>query len=222
MDKKEQLDFKKLVKRKSVLFIITSPVNPALHPFANLVLGTMFKELFEFAEDLESGQLPIPLMTICDDFAVGGQIPNFSQLISIFREKGISVMMLVQSLSQLAGMYGEKAAIDNGSESALTSNQPLPTAIPLTAQAATNHIQTPIIQFCTADKVLEECKSRISEDSNINNDRKQEELAFLSSLSAEKLSTLSQFMVERFVNGCLLSKAYSLQRKLPHINRISL
>lgn len=111
MNKKEQLDFKKLVKRKSVLFLITSPVNPALHPFANLVLGTMFKELFEFAEDLESGQLPIPLMTICDDFAVGGQIPNFSQLISIFREKGISVMMLIQSLSQLAGMYGEKAAV---------------------------------------------------------------------------------------------------------------
>ncbi len=111
MKKQPQLVFTDLVKQRTVLFIITSPVNPALHPFANLVLGTMFKELFEYAEEQESGRLPIPLMTICDDFAVGGQIPNFQQHISIFREKGISVMMLVQSLSQLAGMYGENAAI---------------------------------------------------------------------------------------------------------------
>ncbi len=107
----KQLEFTDLVNRKSVLFILTSPVNPALHPFANLVLGAMFKELFEYAESLPGGRVPIPLMVICDDFATGGQIPNFQQHISIFREKGIAVMMLVQSLSQLAGMYGENASI---------------------------------------------------------------------------------------------------------------
>ena len=111
MAKEEQLDFTDLVNRKTALFILTSPVNPALHPFANLVLGSMFKELFEYAESLPSGRLPIPLMAICDDFATGGQIPNFQQLISIFREKGISVMMLIQSLSQLEAMYGYNGAL---------------------------------------------------------------------------------------------------------------
>ena len=111
MAKKEQLEFTDLVNRKTALFILTSPVNPALHPFANLVLGSMFKELFEYAESLPGGRLPIPLMAICDDFATGGQIPNFQQLISIFREKGISVMMLIQSLSQLEAMYGYNGAL---------------------------------------------------------------------------------------------------------------
>lgn len=110
MAKPEQLKFSDLVDRKTVLFILTSPVNSALHPFANLMLGSMFKELFEYAEELPGGRVPIPLMTICDDFATGGQIPNFQQHISIFREKGISVMMLVQSLAQLAGMYGANAS----------------------------------------------------------------------------------------------------------------
>ncbi len=111
MAKREQLNFTDLVNRKTVLFILTSPVNPALHPFANLMLGSLFKELFEYAEEQPEGRVPIPFMAICDDFATGGRIPDFQQYISIFREKGISVMMLVQSLSQLAGMYGQHASI---------------------------------------------------------------------------------------------------------------
>ena len=107
----KQLEFTDLVNRKTVLFVLTSPVNPALHPFANLMLGTLFKELFEYAESLPGGRVPIPLTAICDDFATGGQIPNFQQHISIFREKGISVMMLVQSLSQLESMYGPAASV---------------------------------------------------------------------------------------------------------------
>ena len=107
----EQLKFTDLVNRKTVLFILTSPVNPALHPFANLALGSLFKELFEYAESLPGGRVPVPLTAICDDFATGGKIPNFQQHISIFREKGIAVMMLVQSLSQLDSMYGYPASI---------------------------------------------------------------------------------------------------------------
>ena len=63
------------------------------------------------AEELPGSRLPIPLTAICDDFATGGQIPNFQHHISIFREKGIAVMMLVQSLSQLAAMYGNYGAV---------------------------------------------------------------------------------------------------------------
>ena len=111
MAKERQLDIRSLVNQKTVLFIVTSPVNPALHPFANLVFGSMFKELFEYAEELPTGRLPIPLTAICDDFATGGQIPNFQQHISIFREKGVAVMMLLQSLSQLAAMYGHNGAV---------------------------------------------------------------------------------------------------------------
>ena len=111
MAMEKQLDFRELVNRKTVLFILTSPVNPSLHPFANLVFGNMFKELFEYGESLPGGRLPIPLTAICDDFATGGQIPDFQHHISIFREKGISVMMLVKSLSQLEAMYGHSGAV---------------------------------------------------------------------------------------------------------------
>lgn len=65
-----------------------------------------FKQLFEYAESRPDGVLPIPVHVLCDDFATGSRVMNFAEYISIFREKGISVTLLLQSESQLEGMYG--------------------------------------------------------------------------------------------------------------------
>ncbi len=88
----------------------TSAVNPSLNAFAGLFYSHAVKELFEYAEAREDGMLLIPVHLLCDDFAVGAQIPNFAQYISIFREKRISVSILLQSESQLKAMYGEDDA----------------------------------------------------------------------------------------------------------------
>lgn len=69
-----------------------------------------FKYLFEFAEEQPDGMLPIPIVYYSDDFATGCPIPMMQDYISIFREKGISVILLLQSESQLISMYGADAA----------------------------------------------------------------------------------------------------------------
>lgn len=102
---KKKLDFEKIADRKTVLFISTSPVNPSLNCFINMYYAQMFKGLFEYAETLPDGRLPIPVSVLCDDFATGSRILNFPEYISIFREKGISVTLLIQSESQLEAMY---------------------------------------------------------------------------------------------------------------------
>ncbi len=106
MDSLKSLDFRSLGKGKTVLFVITSPVNKVLNRFVSLFYSAAFKELFELAEGLPSGRLPVPVHIICDDFATGAAVPNFAQYISIFRAKGISVTLLIQSESQLIGLYG--------------------------------------------------------------------------------------------------------------------
>ena len=108
MEKKA--DFEKLATQKTVLFVSTSAVNPALHCFINIFYAQAFKTLFEYAENLPSGRLPIPVHVLCDDFATGSRILNFPEYISIFREKQISVTLLVQSESQLESMYGSEDA----------------------------------------------------------------------------------------------------------------
>lgn len=99
-------DLKKIADKRTALFIITSPVNPCINSFVNMFYSCLFKELFEYAETRRDGVLPIPVHVLCDDFACGAAIHNFPEYISIFREKGISVTMLLQSESQLEAMYG--------------------------------------------------------------------------------------------------------------------
>ena len=108
MEKK--VDFEKMATQKTILFVSTSAVNPALHCFINIFYAQAFKALFEYAESLPGGKLPIPVHVLCDDFATGSRILNFPEYISIFREKQISVTLLVQSESQLESMYGSDDA----------------------------------------------------------------------------------------------------------------
>lgn len=110
MRKGNKIDFEKLSSEKTILFVVTSAVNPMLNCFVNMFYSQVFKELFEFAESRKDGALPIPVHVLCDDFAVGSRIHNFPEYISIFREKGISVSLLLQSESQLESMYGTNDA----------------------------------------------------------------------------------------------------------------
>lgn len=107
MNCENKLSFEKISKEKTVLLVLTSAVSPVLHSFANLFFAYAIKELFEIAEEQKKSKLPIPMHMLCDDFAIGGKILNFEEYISIFREKDISVSMLLQSETQLASMYGD-------------------------------------------------------------------------------------------------------------------
>lgn len=102
--------FEDIADSKSIFFVTTSAVNPSLDIFAGIFYSQAVKMLFEYAESLPTGELPNPVHLLCDDFAVGSQIPDFANCISIFREKGISVSILLQSESQLVSMYGESNA----------------------------------------------------------------------------------------------------------------
>lgn len=110
MKDRPPLNFLNLSREKSILFVTTSAVNPPLDAFAGIVYSHGIKELFEHAESSPGGSLEIPVHLLCDDFATGARIPDFPYYISIFREKGISVSILLQSESQLQYMYGQAAA----------------------------------------------------------------------------------------------------------------
>lgn len=108
---KKKVNFEEIATHKTVLFITSSAVNPTLNCFINMFYAQMFKQLFEYAESRPSGKLPIPVSVLADDFATGSRMLNFPEYISIFREKQISVMLLLQSESQLERMYGYEDSV---------------------------------------------------------------------------------------------------------------
>lgn len=112
MKTKPSIDFKKLAGEKSVLFITTSPVKKALHSLANMFVAQAIAELYDIAEEQPAGVLPIPFHISFDDFATGAKVAGMPEKISIFREKGLSCTLLLQSEAQLEKMYGHWGAIE--------------------------------------------------------------------------------------------------------------
>lgn len=106
-----KIDVRRIAENKAVLFISTSAVNPVLHSYINLFYSQMIRQLFEYAEHCKGGSLPIPVHFLMDDFACGCKVNNFADYISIFREKKISVSLLIQCESQLTAMYGDHDAV---------------------------------------------------------------------------------------------------------------
>ena len=110
LEKKEKIDFSEFLKPKQAVFLYISPTSEAQHRYVSLFYRQIFKNLFELAEKQKDYALPYPAHIICDDFATGCKVNEFDELISIFREKRISVTLLLQSESQLVGIYGKNAA----------------------------------------------------------------------------------------------------------------
>lgn len=114
--KHQQLEIDILGEHKSVLFIITSPVDKVSQKMVNILYSQIFKNLYALAEEKDDYRLDVPVHIVADDFACGCPIPDFARYISVFRSVGISSTILLQSESQLATIYGKNDAqtiVDN-------------------------------------------------------------------------------------------------------------
>ena len=104
-DKKNILDIEALGDKKTAIFITTDQASEFCRKITNILYADIFKTLLSKGER-EGGRLSIPVHILADDFACSSKINGFADYISIFRAAGISVTLLLQSLSQLDSLYG--------------------------------------------------------------------------------------------------------------------
>ena len=75
-------------------------------------LGQAFQGLCRSADrDYSDHRLPVPVRFILDDFATNTVIPDFDNVISVIRSRNICASIIIQSLSQLEGLYGHAKAM---------------------------------------------------------------------------------------------------------------
>ena len=110
MKMNKKMDFRQLGKKKTALFITTSPFDMNSQNLINLMYSGIIGELFALSQESENNRLDVPVHLVFDDFACGSRIFDFEKYISIFRAAGISVSLLLQSESQLKAMYGDASA----------------------------------------------------------------------------------------------------------------
>lgn len=106
---KPSLDFEKFIKEKNVLFISCPSGNDGMDAYVNMIYENIMRNLMKMACLQESGALPIPVNLIMDDFA-SSKIKSFPKMITTFRSKGISSVIIFQDENQIIAAYGEPTA----------------------------------------------------------------------------------------------------------------
>ncbi len=99
-----------LGKRKTALFINASDSDRSQDMVMNLFYSQAIQELINTADKQPDSKLPVSVKLVFDDFAASGVIEDFDKAITVIRSRGISVGVILQSLSQLESMYGHSAA----------------------------------------------------------------------------------------------------------------
>lgn len=109
---KNRVDIKSLGLKKTALFVSVSDTDSSMNTLVNLFYTQVLQKLCDYADNsCENYRLPAPVRIILDDFAANVFIPDFDKIISIIRSRNIAVSVILQSISQLEGLYGHSKAM---------------------------------------------------------------------------------------------------------------
>lgn len=110
MMKDDQINLPSIGKRKTVVFVEVSDSDRSMDMLINMFFTQAMNQLCTYAdEECENSQLPVPVRFFMDDFATNCRIDNFENMVSNIRSRKISVILILQSLSQLDKSYGASA-----------------------------------------------------------------------------------------------------------------
>lgn len=106
----DELELEQIGLRRTAFFIIMSDTDKTTYAFLiAMIMYQMFNVLCEKADNECGGTLPVPVRCLLDEFANIGKIPGFEHLISTIRSRGISCMLILQSMTQLYSAYKDDA-----------------------------------------------------------------------------------------------------------------
>ena len=105
-----QVDLGAFLKGRTALFLSVSDSDRSQDALVNLFYTQALQYLMAAADRQPDSRLPIPVRFILDDFSTNTVIPDFDNIISVIRSREIYVSLIVQSLSQLEGLYGHAKA----------------------------------------------------------------------------------------------------------------
>ena len=105
-----QVDMGSFLRGKTALFLSVSDSDRSQDSIVNLFYTQALQYLMSAADKRPDSRLPIPVRFILDDFSTNTLIPDFDKIISVIRSREISVSLIIQSLSQLEGLYGHAGA----------------------------------------------------------------------------------------------------------------
>lgn len=101
---------------KTAVFVAISETNKAYSFLASTLFTVMFDQLTHNADAILQGERDgfsasdlIHVQFIFDEFANVGKIPHFNEVLASIRSREMSIKIIIQAISQLDTLYGDKA-----------------------------------------------------------------------------------------------------------------
>lgn len=112
MMSEKEIDLSEIGKKKTALFLIipTGGEGVYLKPILSMFYKFLFKRLDKLAFTSPGERLPVPVRNVWDEMANVGIIPGLPEIISTARSKGIHIIMILQTPTQLESLYGRDDA----------------------------------------------------------------------------------------------------------------
>lgn len=109
LTKRDELELDKIGDEKTALFIVTPQANHTYSFLSSMMYSQLFETLYFKGEQQKahggSEQLKFPVRCLMDEFANGGEIPEFPSRLSTMRKYNISSTVVLQDLAQIESMY---------------------------------------------------------------------------------------------------------------------
>lgn len=105
-----QVDMGAFLRGRTALFLSVSDSDRSQDALVNLFYTQALQYLMDAADRQPDSRLPIPVRLLLDDFSTNTVIPDFDKIASVIRSREIYVTLVIQSLSQLEGLYGHAKA----------------------------------------------------------------------------------------------------------------
>ncbi len=106
-----RIRFADLGREHTAAFLSISDTDRSMDSLVSLLYTQALQCLCRSAdEDYLDSRLPVPVRLILDDFATNAFVPDFDKIVSVIRSREIMVSIILQSITQLEGLYGHAQA----------------------------------------------------------------------------------------------------------------
>ncbi len=101
-------------REKTIVYIEISDEKSTYYPLVTVFIKQMYELLINDADKLYGGKLPVSVCLILDEFQNIPAIPNFGNIMSTSRSRGILCTIVVQSMKRIESVYGLEAETIKG------------------------------------------------------------------------------------------------------------
>ena len=104
------IDIEDLGKTPTALFFVLPDDSGALYPIATVFVKQIYTTLVNLADNNLHGTLDNRVVFLLDEFANFAKIPSVESMLTAARSRGITFVLVCQSMEQLVDKYGQSGA----------------------------------------------------------------------------------------------------------------